>query len=131
MIFWNKFTQNGYFLSQTGQFHLCMRPWSFVTIRNFLNGGQQTQRYFNISCPSSRTDRKIIQLLSRMLLLAFWSIKNFFNRLTHFKSEVLALTSLKFILLLFILFNFCAQIIRIRKSLEKLEKCCYVRTKNP
>ena len=34
-----------------------MHPWSLLTI-TFPNGGRQTQRYFNVSTPSSRRDNE-------------------------------------------------------------------------
>ena len=33
-----------------------VRPWSLLTILNFSTRGRQTQRYFNVSSPSSRRD---------------------------------------------------------------------------
>ena len=40
------------------KWHLCVRPWSLLTILNFSARGRQTQRHFNISSPSSRRDNK-------------------------------------------------------------------------
>ena len=43
--------------------HMCVRPWSLLTILNFSARDRQTQRYFNVSSPSSRRDnyRIIVQ----------------------------------------------------------------------
>ena len=39
-----------------GVLHFNVRPWSLLTILNFSVRGQQTQRYFNVSSPSSRRE---------------------------------------------------------------------------
>ena len=38
--------------------HLWVRPSSLLTILTFPHGGRQTQRYFNVSPPSSRRNNK-------------------------------------------------------------------------
>ena len=39
LIFWTKFAQKGYFQSKTENLHLCMCPWSFLTLLNFFARG--------------------------------------------------------------------------------------------
>ena len=41
----------------TQKLYFCVRPWSLITILNFSEGVRQTQRYFNVSTPSSRRDK--------------------------------------------------------------------------
>ena len=57
-FFLNKFTQKGYFQPKTEKLHLCVRPWSLLTIWIFSAGSRQTHRYFNVSPLSSRRVKK-------------------------------------------------------------------------
>ena len=42
--------------TETQKLHFCLRPSSLLTILNFSERSRQTQRYFNVSTPSSRRD---------------------------------------------------------------------------
>ena len=42
--------------TETQKLHFCLRPSSSFTILNFSERSRQTQRYFNVSTPSSRRD---------------------------------------------------------------------------
>ena len=53
-FFLTKFAQKGNFRSKTEK----LRSWLLLTILTFPHGGRQTQRYINVSSPSSRRDKK-------------------------------------------------------------------------
>ena len=42
--------------TETQKLHFCVLPWSSLTILNFSERNRQTQRYFNVSTPSSCRD---------------------------------------------------------------------------
>ena len=47
--------------TETQKSHICVRPWLLLTILNFSYRGRQTQRYFNVSSPSSRIDNNVCE----------------------------------------------------------------------
>ena len=77
LILWTKFSQKGYFRSEMKKLNLCVRSWSLRAILNFSARGRQTQRYFDISSPSSRRDKYYIEQFTKTL--------NFFPYLVQMK----------------------------------------------
>ena len=59
LMFWNKLPKKRYFQLETEKSHLCMCPWLLLAILNFSAWVQQTQRYFNVSSPSSCGDQNV------------------------------------------------------------------------
>ena len=46
LIFWAEFAQKGCFWSEIENLHVCMCPWSFLTILNFFAGGPKDTAVF-------------------------------------------------------------------------------------
>ena len=55
------------FQTETQNSHFCVCPWSLLAYSTFPNGDRQTQRYFNVSSPSSRRDKNFLLTISKQL----------------------------------------------------------------
>ena len=60
LIYWTKYAKKGYFRSETEKSQSCVCSFvlTYYILLTFLHGGRQTQRYFNVSSPSIRRDKK-------------------------------------------------------------------------
>ena len=80
LIFWTKFVEKGYFWFKTKKSRFCVGPWSLLAVLNFSAWGWQTQRYFNVSSPSSHRDKNTVIMY---LIVLVSKVKSWFLLKIH------------------------------------------------